>query len=45
MYATPGGGGGSMGFLQTYTPLGTEPVVSPTEISPMFQPNGMIRTR
>lgn len=45
MPAAAGGGGGSVGFLQTYTPNGREPVLTPSAVSPAFQPNGVIRTR
>lgn len=43
--ATAGGGGGSIGFFQTYTPEGVEPALTPTDVSPTFQPNGTINTR
>ncbi len=43
--ATGGGGGGSVGFFQTYTPAGRTPSLTPSAISPDFQPNGVIRTR
>lgn len=40
-----GGGGGSVGFLQTYTPEGIEPMLTPTKVSPAFQPNAISATR
>ncbi len=43
--AKAGGGGGSMGYFQTYTPMTVTPTLSPTHASPMFEPNGTIRTR
>jgi hypothetical protein len=42
--ATAGGGGGSVGFLQVYTPEGIEPTLS-GQSSPAFQPNATIKTR
>jgi hypothetical protein len=41
---TPGGGG-SVGFLQTYTPNGVTPMLNPTAASPSLQPNLEARTR
>jgi hypothetical protein len=41
----PGAGGGSVGFLQIYTPMGTTPTVTPSHVSPAFQPNGVVETR
>ncbi len=41
----PGAGGGSVGFLQVYTPMGTDPVLTPSQVSPAFQPNGVVETR
>ncbi|MDB4962133.1 MAG: hypothetical protein JWP01_2132 [Myxococcales bacterium] len=41
----PGGGGGSMGFFQTYTPMGVVPILTPSHSSPDFGPNETIRTR
>jgi hypothetical protein len=41
----PGGGGGSVGFLQTYTPNGVAPTITPSHVSPAFQPNGTVQTR
>jgi hypothetical protein len=43
--ATAGGGGGSVGFLQIYTPEGLSPTVTPSHVSPAFQPNGVALTR
>jgi len=43
--ATAGGGGASVGFLQTYTPMGVDPTLTPSAVSPAFQPNGTIKTR
>lgn len=43
--ATPGGGGGSVGFLQTYTPAGIAPVLTPSEASPAFSANRNVPTR
>jgi hypothetical protein len=43
--ASPGGGGGSVGFLQTYTPDGREPLLSEAKASPPFRPNVTLRTR
>jgi hypothetical protein len=43
--ATPGGGGGSVGFLLTYTPTGVTPTITPAHVSPAFQPNGTVQTR
>ncbi|MBX3156197.1 MAG: hypothetical protein KF773_09380 [Deltaproteobacteria bacterium] len=42
---TPGGGGGSVGFLQTYTPAGVTPKLTPAAQSPMLQPNRVVKTR
>jgi hypothetical protein len=43
--ASPGGGGGSMGFLQTYTATGVTPTLTPSHASPQLQPNGTLPTR
>lgn len=43
--ATSGGGGGSMGFLQSYTPANVMPTLTPVNASPMFRPNGTVPTR
>lgn len=43
--ASAGGGGGSVGFLQTYTPNGVIPTLTPAQISPPFQPNGVVQLR
>lgn len=42
---TPGGGGASAGFLQTYTPAGVTPILTPAMASPSFQPNRTLRIR
>jgi hypothetical protein len=41
----PGGGGGSVGFFQTFMPAGRSPTLTPSAISPAFSPNGTIMTR
>jgi len=43
--ATAGGGGGSVGFLQTYTPQGVTPTLMPSSVSPPLEPNGTVPTR
>jgi hypothetical protein len=43
--SAPGGGGGSTGFLQTYTPPGTTPTLMPSSVAPSFQPNATIPVR
>jgi hypothetical protein len=43
--ATNGAGGGSVGFLQTYTPAGVTPTLTPTVVSPALQPNLTVPTR
>lgn len=43
--ATGGGGGGSVGFLQIYTPRDVTPTIDSTEISPAFQPHATIPLR
>lgn len=43
--AGAGGGGGSVGFVQTYTPTGIDPILTPTAVSPPFQPNGTVSVR
>ena len=43
--ARPGGGGGSMGFFQSYTPAGVTPTLVPAHASPGFQPNLTVETR
>ena len=40
-----GGGGGSMGFFQSYTPAGVTPTLVPAHASPGFQPNLTVETR
>jgi hypothetical protein len=40
-----GGGGASVGFLQTYTPEGIEATLTPVAVSPLFQPNIPSKTR
>jgi len=42
---TSGGGAGGVGFLQTYTPAGITPTLTPAHASPAFQPNGTVETR
>ena len=42
---TPGGGGGAAGFVQTYTPSGRPPVLTPAAASPPLQPNRVAQTR
>lgn len=39
-----GAGGGSAGFLLTYTPAGVNPSLTPFAVSPPFEPNGTIAT-
>ena len=41
----PGGGGGSIGFFQSYTPAGVTPTITPAAASPTFQPNASVSTR
>lgn len=43
--STPGGGGGSVGFFQTYTPVGVAPTLTPIAASPLFGSNKMINKR
>lgn len=43
--AYPGGGGGSVGWFQTYTPEGIDPKLTPAHVSPSFRPNGSVSTR
>ncbi len=43
--STAGGGGGSVGFFQSYTPAGVTPTLTPSAASPAPQPNGTIPTR
>ncbi len=43
--ATPGGGGGSVGYLQAFTPAGTLPTLTPSSVSPAFSPSGTLQTR
>ena len=40
-----GGGGGSVGFFQSYTPAGVAATLTPSAASPLPQPNGTIPTR
>lgn len=40
-----GAGGGSVGFLQTYTPNGVSPILTPSHVSPAFQPNATVELR
>jgi len=42
---TPGGGGASKGFFQTYTPAGVVPTLTPSARSPAFQPNLPVPTK
>jgi hypothetical protein len=42
---TPGGGGGSVGFFQAYTPAGVTPTLTPSHASPNFQPSLTVETR
>jgi hypothetical protein len=42
---SPGGGGGSIGFFQSYTPMGVIPMLTPSAASPGFSPNRIIQTR
>ncbi len=41
---SPGAGGGSTGFLITFTPSGTEPELTPFAVSPAFEPNRTVPT-
>src|SRR5262249_45073430 len=43
--ALPGGGGGSIGFFQTYAPAGATIALTPSAASPGFGPNIAINTR
>jgi hypothetical protein len=43
--ATPGGGGGSVGYFQSYTPDGAVPILAPQHASPALQPNATATTR
>ena len=43
--ALPGGGGASVGFFQSYTPVGVSPILTPSGASPTFSPNRTINTR
>jgi hypothetical protein len=43
--AAPGGGGGSMGFVQTYTPANRQPTLTPSRVSPPFQSNHTLVVR
>lgn len=40
-----GGGGGSVGFLQVYTPANIDPTLEPMQVSPNFQPNAVVGVR
>lgn len=44
-FKMPGGGGGSVGFFQTFMPAGRSPALTPSAISPEFEPNGVIMIR
>lgn len=41
----PGGGGGSVGFVHTYTPTGVSPTLTPAAASPPLQANLPLETR
>jgi hypothetical protein len=41
----PGGGGGSVGWLQTLTPAGVTPTLTPSHVSPPLQPNATAEVR
>lgn len=41
----PGGGGGSVGFLQTYTPSDIQPTLTDATTSPSFQSNANVPTK
>ena len=41
----PGGGGGSVGWLQTSTPDGATPMLTPAHVSPPLQPNAISTTK
>jgi len=43
--ASPGGGGGSVGFLQVFTPMGIEPDLSTATASPKLQHFSTLKTR
>jgi hypothetical protein len=43
--AFAGGGGGSAGFILTFTPEGVEPTLDPIAVSPPFEPNGTLNAR
>ncbi|MEO8548787.1 MAG: hypothetical protein ABI678_02395 [Kofleriaceae bacterium] len=43
--ASPGGGGGSVGFLQVFAPSGTTPTITPAHVSPVLPPVGPALTR
>jgi len=43
--STAGGGGGSVGFFQTYTPMSVTPTLTPMAASPIFGANKTLRTR
>jgi hypothetical protein len=43
--ANPGGGGGSVGFFQSYTPSAVTPTITPAHASPRFRPNANISLR
>ncbi|MFT3695424.1 MAG: hypothetical protein QM831_19980 [Kofleriaceae bacterium] len=45
MNGGPGGGGGGAGFLQTYTPTGIQPTITPAHASPAFQENGTVERK
>lgn len=43
--AQPGGGGGSVGFFQSFTPAGVSAALAPTAASPAFRPGKQVNTR
>jgi hypothetical protein len=43
--ASAGAGGGSVGFIQTYTPNGVTPELRPVAVSPPLEPNLTIPTK
>jgi hypothetical protein len=42
---TAGSGGGSTGFIQSYTPSGVLPMLNARGLSPALEPNGTVQTR
>lgn len=43
--ASPGGGGGSVGFLQVYTPTGIQPMISTATASPALDQYDTLKSR